>query len=190
MLNSNPHSWRFYSYSSIFLEAGSTKCLCAGWVTPRIVTRDSILVLLDKATYYLSTERDKKLYLSERERRVRRGKTSVQTITTRKLDEKKEVKVLGGIPNMSVAWRTTYQLHTGQVPRGNPICLEEVTKEIEPGKWSEVPCNKTYQRAVFRSLKCFLLGFVIYKKPPTLKWHKESLIRSELLLYTTFLKIM
>ena len=62
------------------------------------MTRDSILVLLDKATYYLSTEKDKKLYLSERERRGRRGKTSVQTITTRKLDEKKQVKVLGGIP--------------------------------------------------------------------------------------------
>lgn len=98
------------------------------------MTRDSILVLLDKVTYYLSTERDKKLYLSERERRGRRGKTSVQTITTRKLDEKKEVKVPGGIPNMSIAWHTTYRLHTGQVPRGNPICLEEVTKEIEPGK--------------------------------------------------------
>lgn len=155
MLNSNPHSWRFYSYLSIFLEAGSTKCLCTGWVTPRTVTRDSILVLLDKATYYLSTERDKKLYVSERERRGRRGKTSVQTITTRKLDEKKEVKVLRGIPNRSIAWRTTYQLHTGQVPRGNPICLEEVTKEIEPGKWSEVPCKKSYQGSCFPQFEKF-----------------------------------
>lgn len=146
MLNSNPHSCRFYSYLSIFLEASNIKCLYTGWVTPRNLTGDSILVLLDKETYYLSTEKDKKLYSSEREKRGRQGKTSVQTITTRKLDEKKRVKVLGGIPNTRIACCTTYQLHTGQAPQGNPICLEEVTKEIEPGKWSEVPCNKTYQK--------------------------------------------
>lgn len=96
------------------------------------MTRDSILALLHKAPYYSSTERDKKLYLSEKERRGRRGKTSVQAITTRKLDEKNEVK--GGIPNASKACCTTYQLHTGQAPRGNPICLEEVTKKIQLGK--------------------------------------------------------
>ena len=98
------------------------------------MTRDNILALLDKAPYYSSTERNKKLYLSEREGRGRGGKTSVQTITTRKLDEKNEVKVVGGIPNASIACCTTYQLHTGQTPLGNPICLEEVTKKIEPGK--------------------------------------------------------
>lgn len=107
------------------------------------MTRDNILALLNKAPYYSSTERDKKLYLSEREMRGRGGKTSVQTIT-RKLDEKNEVKVVGGIPNASIACCTTYQLHTGQTPLGNPICLEEVTKKIEPGKRSDVPCNKTY----------------------------------------------
>lgn len=93
------------------------------------MTRDGILVLLDKATYS-NIERDKKLYLSEWERRGRRGKTSIQTITTRKLNEKNEVQVLRGIPNMSVACHTTYQLYTGQAPQGNPIYLEEVTKKI------------------------------------------------------------
>lgn len=73
------------------------------------MTRDNILALLNKAPYYSSTERDKKLYLSERERRGRGGKTSVQTIT-RKLDEKNEVKVVGGIPSASIACCTTYQL--------------------------------------------------------------------------------
>lgn len=81
-----------------------------------------------------STERDKKLYLSERKRGGRRGKSSVQTITTRKLDEKNEVKVVRGIPNASIACCSTYQLHTGQAPLENPICLEEVTKKIEPSK--------------------------------------------------------
>lgn len=58
-----------------------------------------------------------------KERKGGRGKTSVQTVTARKLDEKNEVKVLQGIPNRSRACCTTYQLHTGQAPRGNPICL-------------------------------------------------------------------
>lgn len=92
-----------------------------------------LLVLLDKATYYSSTEREKKLQWTEQERKGGRGKTSVQTVTARKLDEKNEVKVLQGIPNRSRACCTTYQLHTRQAPRGNPICLQEVTKEIEPG---------------------------------------------------------
>lgn len=98
------------------------------------MTRDSILVLLDKTTYYSGTERDEKLYLSEWKKRSRRGKTSVQTIITKKLNQKNGVQVLEGIPNTSIACHTTYQLHTGQAPQGNPICLQEVTKEIEPGK--------------------------------------------------------
>lgn len=89
---------------------------------------------MTKHLIIISTERDKKLYLSERERGGRRGKSSVQTITTRKLDEKNGVKVAGGIANASIACCFTYQLHTGQAPLGNPICSEEVTKKIEPGK--------------------------------------------------------
>lgn len=73
-LSPNPHSWRFWGYLCIFWEASNAKCLCAGWVTPRSLTRDSILVLLDKATDYSGSERDKKLYLSEWERRGRKGK--------------------------------------------------------------------------------------------------------------------
>lgn len=128
---------------------------CAGWVTPWSVTRDSILVLLDKTTYYSGTERDEKLYLSEWKKRSRRGKTSVQTIITKKLNQKNGVQVLEGIPNTSIACHTTYQLHTGQAPQGNPICLQEVTKEIEPGKWFFVPCNKTYRRGHFPQFEMF-----------------------------------
>lgn len=122
------------------------------------------------------------MYLSERERGGRRGKSSVQTITTRKLDEKNGVKVAGGIPNASIACCSTYQLHTGQAPLGNPICLEEVTKKIEPGKRSDVPCNKTYQRSCFPQFEPFPAR-LCHEKPPTSKRHKESLICSVIIIH-------
>ena len=74
----------------------------------------------------------------------------MQTITTRKLDEKNEVKVVRGIPNASIACCTTYQLHTGQAPLENPICLEEVTKKIEPSKWNVVAQIGNYAKFLGR----------------------------------------
>lgn len=52
------------------------------------------------------------------------------------------------------------------------------------------PVTKHTGEEAFHNSKCFPLGFVISKKPPTLKWHKESLIWPVIIMYHIFKKIM
>lgn len=111
-----------------------------GWVTPWSVPKRQHISIAWQSNLLFKHCKGQEIVFESMGKERQKRKTLVQTITTRKLNEKNEVLVLGGTLNMSIACHITYQLHTGQAPWGNPICLEEVTKKVEPGKQSDVPC--------------------------------------------------
>lgn len=107
LLNANSCSWRFCSYLSIFLEASNAKWL---------VQAESLQgVWLETAYWYCRQHigtawqsnvlfkhwKGGEIVFEWMEKESQKRKTSVQTITTRKLKEKNEVQTLGGIPNRS-----------------------------------------------------------------------------------------
>ena len=146
----------FFKILQLFIYIfGGRQCkmTCAGWVTLKNVTGDSLLLLLDKATYYSSTESDKTLYLSAWKRTGRKGKTSVQTITNRKLNEKNEVQVLGGIPNTSLPQYLS-AAHWPSSSRKSNLYRESDQRD-RASKWSRVPCSKIHRQNSLPQLEMF-----------------------------------